>query len=328
MYLNNTRTPIWVERYRPHKISDCILPEAIKETFEQIVRQGVIPNLILTGKAGGGKTTAALAICEELGIEHILINASENGNIDTLRTEIREFASTESFLHALDASGENTGRKRKVVILDEADHLNPNSTQPALRAFIEEFASNVSFIFTCNALSKIITYLHSRTAVIEYAIPSVEKEALAKQFFKRLSYILDTEGIEYDKKVIMALTFKFWPDFRRTINELQRYALAGKIDESILSQVRDVPMSELIKALKAKDFHAMRKWCAVHNSNSVEIIRKLYDALFDVFVKNQVPDVVILMARYQYQAAFVDDHELHLVAFLTELMYENLIQEE
>lgn len=320
---------IWVEKYRPHKISDCILPEAIKETFEQIVQQGIIPNLILTGKAGGGKTTAARAICEELGVEYILINASENGNIDTLRTEIREFASTESFLHDLDASGFSTGRKRKVVILDEADHLNPNSTQPALRAFIEEFASNVSFIFTCNSLSKIITYLHSRTAVIEYNIPNSEKEALAKQFFKRLKFILDTEGIEYDTKVIMALTFKFWPDFRRTINELQRYALAGKIDESILAQVRDVPMSELIKALKAKDFHAMRKWCAVHHdSDSVKIIRKLYDVLFDVFVKNQVPDVVILMGRYQYQAAFVDDHELHLVAFLTELMYGDAIQEE
>ena len=316
---------IWVEKYRPHTISDCILPEGIKTTFEQIVHQGVIPNMILTGKAGGGKTTAAKAICAQVGAECIMINASENGNIDTLRNEIREFASTESFLRDLDDDG-NTSIKRKVVILDEADHLNPNSTQPALRSFIEEFASNVSFIFTCNSLSKIITPLHSRTSVIEYTIPNTEKAALQKAFYGRLKYILDTEEVEFDPNVVRALVVKFWPDFRRTINELQRYSLSGKIDEGILSQVRDVPMSELIKALKEQDFQMVRKWCAVHHdSDSVKIIRKLYDALYEVFKKESIPDVVIMMGRYQYQAAFVNDHELHLVAFLTELMYTGAV---
>jgi DNA polymerase III delta prime subunit len=318
---------IWVEKYRPHKISDCVLPENIKETFAQIVKQGLIPNLILTGKAGGGKTTAARAICDELNVESILINASENGNIDTLRNEIREFASTESFLRDLDAD-DNSSVKRKVVILDEADHLNPNSTQPALRSFIEEFASNVSFIFTCNSLGKIIQPLHSRTSVIEYNIPNGEKATLQGQFYKRLKFILDTENVEFDPNVVKALVVKFWPDFRRTINELQRYSLSGKIDEGILAQVRDVPLSELIKALKDKDFQSMRKWCAVHHdSDSVKIIRKLYEVLYEVFNKNSIPDVVILMGRYQYQAAFVNDHELHLVAFLTELMYGDAIQE-
>lgn len=308
---------IWVEKYRPHKIADCILPENIKATFEEIVSRGVIPNMILAGKAGGGKTTAAKAICDELDAEFLLINASENGNIDTLRTEIREFASTASF------SGD-----RKVVILDEADHLNPNSTQPALRTFIEEFASNVSFIFTCNSLSKIIQPLHSRTSIIEYSIPNGEKEALAKQFLKRLKFILDSEGVEYDGKVLISLIFKFWPDFRRTINELQRYAMSGKIDESILNAVRDVPMSELIKALKAKDYPSVRKWCAVHHdSDSVKIMRKLYDALYEVFKRESIPDVVVLIGTYQYRAAFVNDHELHLVAFLTELMLMDAIQE-
>lgn len=308
---------IWVEKYRPRKIADCILPEGIKSTFEQIVEKGVIPNMILSGKAGGGKTTAAKAICDELDAEYLMINASENGNIDTLRTEIREFASTASF------SG-----NRKVVILDEADHLNPNSTQPALRSFIEEFAGNVSFILTVNTLSKLIGPLHSRTSIIEYSIPNSEKEALAKQLLKRLKYILESEGVEYDSKVLISLIFKFWPDYRRTINELQRYSMSGKIDESILNAVRDVPMAELIKALKAKDYPSVRKWCAVHHdSDSVKIMRKLYDSLYDVFKREAIPDVVVLLGTYQYRAAFVNDHELHLVAFLTELMLMDAIQE-
>lgn len=309
---------LWVEKWRPHTITDCILPIAIKTTFEQIIINGVVPNMILTGKTGGGKTTAARAICDQLDIEYIMINASENGNIDTLRTEIREFASTASF-----------GGERKVVILDEADHLNPNSTQPALRSFIEEFASNVSFIFTCNSISKIIAPLHSRTAVIEYTIPNAEKESLAKQFFKRLKIILDAEGVEYQPKVIMAMVFKYWPDFRRTINELQRYALQGKIDEGILDQVRDIPISELITALKSKDFQAMRKWCAVHNeSDSTKIMRKLYDSLYEVFNLDSIPEVVVMIGTYQYRAAFVQDHEIHLVAFLTELMLIKAIKDE
>ena len=254
---DNRNSPIWVERYRPHCIADCVLPEAIKTTFQEIIRQGVVPNMILSGRAGGGKTTAAQAICDELNVEWILINASESGNIDTLRNEVREFESTRSFCG-----------DRKVVLLDEADSLNPNSTQPALRGFIEEFSVNVSFIFTCNTLSKIIQPLHSRTSIIEFNIPAIEKAGLQKQFLKRLRFILDTEGVEYEPKVLAALIMKFWPDFRRTINELQRYALLGKIDEGILAQVRDVPMSELLKALKDRDFPAMRKWCAVHHDSA------------------------------------------------------------
>jgi DNA polymerase III delta prime subunit len=301
---------IWVEKYRPHRISDCILPDAIKNTFQQIVATGVIPNMILTGRPGTGKTTAAMAMCDELGVEFILINASENGNIDTLRTTIREFASSMSF------SGE-----RKVVILDEADHLNPQSTQPALRGFIEEFAANVSFIFTCNTLSKIIEALHSRTSIIEYVIPLAEKEAMAKQFMKRLRLILDTEAVEFEPKVLAALIMKWWPDFRRIINELQRHSLNGKIDESILSQVRDVPMAELIKAIKADDFVTVRKWCAAHfDADCVKVMRKIYDVLYDIFIPTAIPDAVVLIGTYQYRAAFVQDQELHLAAFLTELM--------
>lgn len=301
---------ILVEKYRPHRIADCILPDTIKNFFQQIVNTGIVPNMILTGKPGTGKTTAAMAMCDELQYEYILINASENGNIDTLRTEIRQFASAMSF----------TG-DRKVVILDEADHLNPQSTQPALRGFIEEFASNVSFIFTCNTLSKLLEALHSRVSVIEYTIPAAEKEVMAKQMLKRLKVILDTEGVEYEPKVLAALIMKFWPDFRRTINELQRHVISGKIDESILSQVRDVPMAELIKAVRSDDFPAVRKWCAAHfDADAAKVIRKVYDALYEIFMPQSIPDAVVLCGTYLYRSAFVQDQELHLAAFLTELM--------
>jgi len=301
---------VWVERFRPHRIADCILPEAIKATFEEIVAQGVVPNMILTGKPGTGKTTAAKAVCDELDLDYTLINASENGNIDTLRTDIREFASSRSF----------DGRRR-VVILDEADHLNPNSTQPALRGFIEEFASNTSFILTVNNLTKIIQPLHSRCSVIDYVIPAGEKESMAKQFMKRLRSILDAEGVEYEPKTIAAVIMKFWPDFRRTINELQRYSMIGKIDEGILAQVRDVPMSELIKAIRAKDFKSMRSWCAAHSdSDSVKVMRNIYDTLYDVFTPGCIPELVLLIGEYQYKAAFAQDQEMHLAAFITQVM--------
>ena len=307
---DNRNSPIWVERYRPHRIEDCILPEHIKTTFQEIVNRGVVPNMIFSGKAGGGKTTAAMAICDELEVEWILINASESGNIDTLRNEIREFASTASF-----------GGGRKVVILDEADHLNPQSTQPALRGFIEEFTINVSFIFTCNNLSKIIEPLHSRTSIIEFNVPVSEKNGLMNQFLRRLRMILDGEEVEYDPMVLAALIQRYWPDFRRTINELQRYSLNGKIDEGILAQVRDVPMSELIKHMKNADFTSMRKWVAVHNdSDSVRVMRKIYDSCYEIMDKQSIPGVVLLIGDYQYKAAFVQDQEMHLAAFLTELM--------
>jgi DNA polymerase III delta prime subunit len=303
-------TPIWVERYRPHKIEDCILPIGLKETFKQIVQQKTVPNMILAGKQGGGKTTVARAICDELGIDYLMINASENGNIDTLRIDIRNYAATKSF-----------NSSRKVVILDEADYLNPNSTQPALRSFIEEFASNSSFIFTCNILNKIIGPLHSRASVIEFTIPNAEKVSLQTQFYKRVKMILDTEKIEFTPNVVKTLIVKYWPDYRRVINELQRYSYVGKIDEGILDQVQDAPISELIVALKARDFKTMRKWCAInHDSDSVKTMRKIYDALYEIFTKECIPAVVLLIAEYQFKAAFVQDQEINLTAFLTELM--------
>lgn len=301
---------IWVEKYRPHRITDCILPQNIKTMFEEIVTSGTVPNMILSGKAGTGKTTAALAMCDELEIEWDLINASEKGNIDTLRTEIREFASSRSF----DGS-------RKVVILDEADYLNASSTQPALRGFIEEFAANVSFIFTCNKPSRIIPELHSRASFIDYVIPAAEKEPMAKAFMKRLRFILDQEQVEYEPKVLAALIMKYWPDFRRTINELQTFAKLGRIDEGILTQVRDVPMSELVNAIKNSDFKTVRAWCAVHSdADSVKIMRKVYDMLYDVFDPVSIPDMVLLIGEYQYKAAFAQDQEMHLAAFLTQVM--------
>ena len=301
---------IWVEKYRPHTIADCILPEYLKNTFQKIVDSGVVPNMILHGKAGGGKTSVARAICEELGIEYLVINASKDGNIDTLRNEILDFSSSRSY------DGE-----RKVIILDEADHLNPTSTQPALRNFIEEFAANVSFIYTANVLGKILEPLHSRASIIEFKVPANEKETLLKQFMKRCRFILDTEGITYEPKVLAALIVKFWPDFRRTINELQTHALNGVIDESILEKFKDVSMGELLKTIKARDFFAMRKWCAVHHdTDPVRVMRKIYDSMSEVFDKMCLPDVVLLIGQYQYQAAFVADHEMHLAAFLTDLM--------
>lgn len=301
---------IWVEKYRPHTIKDCILPAALKTTFQEIVDSGVVMNMILAGKAGCGKTTVARAICEELDISYIVINASENGNIDTLRTEIREFSSTRSF------SG-----LRKVVILDEADYLNANSTQPALRSFLEEFAANVSFIFTCNHPNRIIPELHSRAPIIKFSISKDEQKEMMGQFLKRLRAILDAEQIPYDPKILAQMIMKHWPDMRRVINELQRYSKQGSIDAGIMEQIKDAPTADLYVALKSRDFKTMRIWCAANNDNdSVRVMRKVYDNMYEVFDKECIPDIVLLIGNYQYQAAFVQDHEVHLAAFLTELM--------
>lgn len=302
---------VWVEKYRPHTIEDCILSAALRSTFGKIVEGGVIDtNMILSGKHGIGKTTVARALCDEMQISSYLINASEKGNIDTLRTEIRDFAGTISF-----------DSDRKVVILDEADYLNPNSTQPALRNFIEEFAINCTFIFTCNHPNRIIPELHSRAPVIEFKLTKEDTTEMRKQFLKRLRFILDTENVEYDPKVLAQLIMKFWPDMRRVINELQIAAKQGKIDERILEQIKDAPMADLYGFLKERDFKSMRQWCALHNDNdSVNVMRKIYDAMYEVFDKNTIPDIVLLIGNYQYQAAFVRDHEIHLTAFLTELM--------
>ena len=317
---DTSKSPLWVERWRPRKIADCILPEKIKGTFEEIVNQGVVPNMILTGPAGMGKTTAAIALCDELDLDWILINASQNGGIDTLRTEITEFASTRSFDGA-----------RRVIILDEADYLNPQSTQPALRGAIEEFSVNASFIFTCNNLVKIIPPLHSRASIIEYNIPADEMSGLVGQFYKRLKLILDTEKISYDpsnvKTVLGRLILKFWPDMRRVLNELQLYSIKGPIDAGVLEQVQDAPMAELIDAIKKDDFRRVRAWCAVHSDTDViKVIRKVYDLVYDLFEPDCIPGIVLLCASYQFQAAFAQDQEIHLAAFLTNLMMESQIK--
>jgi DNA polymerase III delta prime subunit len=299
---------IWVEKYRPRKIDDCILPESQKEYFKQMVAKGEIQNMLLCGTAGTGKTTVARALCEELQTDYMIINGSEESGIDVLRTKIKQFASTVSF----------TGNT-KVVILDEADYLNPNSTQPALRGFIEEFANNCRFIFTCNFKNRIIQPLHSRCAVIEFKIPNKEKPTIAGAFFRRVTDILSFENIQADSKVVAKVVEKHFPDFRRTLNELQRYSQSGRIDEGILTNLSDVNMNDLVKALKDKDWKKMRSW-VVHNMDSdpISLFRKVYDTLLPL--TNQVPQLVLTLADYQYKSAFVSDQEINLVACLTEIM--------
>lgn len=299
---------LWVEKYRPKKIDECILPDDQKETFKQILSKGEIPNMLLAGGAGQGKTTVARALCEELGCDYIIINGSEESGIDVLRTKIKSFASTISF----------TG-KAKVVILDEADYLNPNSTQPALRGFIEEFAKNCRFIFTCNYKNRIIPPLHSRTTVIEFKILSTNKPKVASSFFLRTKTILEKEGIKYDEKALMRLITRHFPDYRRILNELQRYSVSGTIDEGILIHLDDVNIKELTISLKEKDFKKMRQWVVNNIDNDPKtIFRTLYDQLSKE-VKT-IPQLILLLADYQYKAAFVADQEINLVACLTEIM--------
>jgi DNA polymerase III delta prime subunit len=299
---------LWVEKYRPHNLEDCILPTEQKETFQEFIDKGEIQNMLLCGGAGMGKTTVARALCEELGTDYLLINGSEESGIDVLRTKIKQFASTVSF----------TG-KTKVIILDEADYLNPNSTQPALRGFIEEFSKNCRFIFTCNYKNRIISPLHSRCAVIEFKYTKAEKPKIAAKFMKRIQFILENEGVKSDEKVIASLLMKYFPDYRRIINELQRYSASGIIDEGILAKVGEVNTQELIKSLKEKDWKQMRQWVVNNIDNDPHgIFRKLYDDL--VSQVNQVPELVLILADYQYKAAFVADHEINLVACLTEIM--------
>lgn len=299
---------LWVEKYRPRKISECILPESLKSTFQEFVDQDNIPNMLLSGTAGTGKTTIARALCEELGCDYIIINGSEESGIDVLRTKIKDFASTISL-----------AGKVKVVILDEADYLNANSTQPALRGFIEEFSKNCRFIFTCNFKNRIISPLHSRTTVIDFKIGKEDKPAVAAQFFQRLGKILEHENITYDKKVVAELLNKYFPDYRRVLNELQRYSSSGTIDEGILTNISDANMKELVKALREKDFKKMRGWVVNNLDNDPSVlIRRIYDLLLTEVV--QVPQLVVLLADYQYKAAFVADAEINLVACLTEIM--------
>jgi len=299
---------LWVEKYRPRKLDDCILPDDQLKTFREFVATGEIPNMLLCGSAGVGKTTIARAICEELECDYIIINGSEESGIDVLRTKIREFASSVSF-----------GGKTKVVILDEADYLNPNSTQPALRAFIEEFANNCRFIFTCNFKNRIIAPLHSRTAVIEFKLTKADRPKMAGRFMKRLSDILATENVTFDEKVVAEVLKKHFPDYRRVLNELQRYSVSGTIDEGILVNVQEVNMKELVASLKSKDFKKMRNWVVDNIDNDPNLIfRKIYDTILDdVKYPSQL---VLLLADYQYKAAFAANPEINLVACLAEIM--------
>ena len=302
---------LWTEKYRPQTIEDCILPERLKQPFQEYVNQHNIPNLLLSGGAGVGKTTVAKAMCNEIGCDFMVINGSDESGIDTFRTKIKNYASSMSL------SG-----GRKVIIIDEADYLNPNSTQPALRNAIEEFAVNCSFIFTCNYKTRIIEPLHSRCAVIDFNLKNGEKAKMASAFFKRIQSILQSEKIEYDDKVIAELIKKHFPDNRRILNELQRYSQFGKIDSGVLAQIGNVQISEITKHIKDKDFGAIRKWVASTDLDANTMFRQLYDALYDIMKPQSIPQAVVIIADYQYKNAFVADTEINLVACLTELMVE------
>jgi len=302
---------LWVEKYRPKTISDTILPDELKETFQQFVDQDNIPNLLLSGGPGIGKTTIARAMCEQLNVDYIVINGSMNGNIDTLRTEIKDFASTISF----------TGN-RKYVILDEADYLNPQSTQPALRNFMEEYSKNCGFILTCNFKNRIIDPLHSRCSVIEFKINGKDKASMASQLFKRVKAILSDENVSYDQKTLAELITLYFPDFRRVINELQRYSATGSIDSGILAN-HSSNIVDLVGILKSKKFVDMRKWIADHKDvDTAQLYRQLYDNASQYVKPQSIPQLVVTLADYQYKAAFVADHEINNVACMTELMME------
>jgi DNA polymerase III delta prime subunit len=303
---------LWVEKYRPKTVAECILPDRIKKVFQEYVDSENIPNLMLTGSAGVGKTTVAKAMCEQLGVNHLFINSSEERGIDMLRTKIKGYASTISL----------TGG-RKVIILDEADYLTPEA-QAGLRGAIEEFSNNCSFIFTCNFKSRLINALHSRCSVIDFSLKAEEKPRMASQLFTRLSIVLNNEGIEYDKQVLIKIIEKHFPDYRRTLNELQRYSASGSIDAGTLSQVSDVrKISELVGYLKEGNFGEMRKWVVANSDiEPARIYRKIYDSLYEYFKPDSIPQAVVIISKYQYQSAFVADQEINLVACLTEIMVD------
>lgn len=301
---------LWVEKYRPKTISDTILPSELKSTFNQFVEQKNIPNLILAGSAGVGKTTVARALLNEIKVDYTIINGSMNGNIDTLRNDIQMFASAVSF------SG-----GRKYVILDEADYLNPNSTQPALRNFMEEFSKNCGFILTCNYKNRIIPPLHSRCSVIDFTLDKNDIPKLASQFFKRVCSILETEDIQYSKEVVAAIIEKFFPDFRRVLNELQRYSVNGEIDTGILSNFTQNGYRELVDFMKDKNFTEVRRWVAENSNNDTDaLFSELYNNSNEYFSNRSVPQLILILAKYQYQAAFVANQEINLSACMAEIM--------
>ena len=303
---------LWVEKFRPKTVSDCILPDRIKKVFQSYVDTANIPNLMLTGSAGVGKTTVAMAMCEEIGLNYMFINSSEDRGIDMLRTKIRGYASTISL----------TGG-RKVIILDEADYLTPDA-QAALRGAVEEYSENCSFIFTCNFKSRLLDALHSRCSVIDFSLKADEKPRMAAQLFQRLSIILINQKVEYDKKVLIKIVEKFFPDYRRTLNELQRYSSGGSIDAGTLAQISDVrKIADLVGYLKEGNFAEMRKWVVTNSDiEPSRIYRKVYDSLYEYFKPASIPQAVVILARYQYQSAFVADQEINLVACLTEIMVD------
>lgn len=304
---------LWVEKYRPKSIEDCILPETIKTTLRDVVSQNKIPNMMFTGTSGIGKTTAARAICNETQADYLIINGSDEGRmIDTLRTKLTQFCSTISL------SG-----SRKVVIIDEADYMNADSVQPAMRNFTERFADNCSFIFTCNYKNRIIEPIHSRCAVIDFSLKNGEKQVIAARFMKRVESILAAESIDYDKEVIAKLVLKHFPDFRRVLNELQRYSTSGEINSGVLANIKEMNLKELIDSLREKNFSKMRQWVVANVDNDpATVYRKIYDELYNVIEKGSIPQAVLTIAEYQYKSAFVADQEINLVACLVELMAE------
>ena len=302
---------LWTEIYRPSKIEDCILPADTKEIFQTFISKNEIPNLMLTGTAGTGKTTVARALCDELEIDYIVINGSNEGRqIDTLRTTVQQYCSTVSF-----------GGGRKVVIFDEADYMSPESVQPALRGFIEQFSSNVSFIFTCNFPNRIIQPIHSRCSVVDFKTTGKDRQVLASQFMKRVCNILDENKVEFEKKVVAELVTKHYPDFRRVLNELQRYSATGFIDTGILKQVSDVNFKTLMTSLKDRNFKEVQKWVSANtDTDTSTIFRKMYDFSKDYIENESIPQLVLILAEYQKHASVVADFELHFLAALTEIM--------
>ena len=303
-------TFLWVEKYRPKSIDECILPEDLKNTFSEFVKDKHIPNLILCGSAGVGKTTVAKAMLDEIGATSMMINGSEESGIDVLRTKIKNFASTVSLEGG-----------RKYIILDEADYLNPQSTQPALRGFLEEFHKNCGFILTCNFKNRLIDPLHSRCSVVDFSIPNSEKPTLAKEFMCRVVTILNDQNVEHDKRVVAEVINKYFPDWRRVLNELQRYSVSGKIDAGILVDIAEVNIKELMHSMKNKEFTNVRKWVVNNLDNDpVRLFRRIYDNLYEFVDGSSIPHVVVVLGEYQYKAAFVADQEINLMACFTEIM--------
>jgi len=303
---------LWVEKYRPRTIEECILPEDTKQVFQGFLEQGEIPNLLLSGSAGVGKTTIAKALCEELGVDSYVINGSDEGRfLDTVRNQAKTFASTVSL---------TSEARHKVIIVDEADNTTPD-VQLLLRASIEEFQKNCRFIFTCNYKNKIIAPLHSRCSVVDFNVKGSDKMALAEAFFHRVKVILEMEMVKYDEKVLSEVVIKYFPDFRRTLNELQRYAACGKIDSGILSSGNEFAIEKVVGHLRKKEFTNMKKWVAQNMDNEPQVImRKIYDNLYNFFDPKSIPEAVLIISEYQYKSSFVVDQEINLVAFMTELM--------